>query len=57
MTYMIPRLGDPETAAIERIEELRRELRWRVAEPRRWFGNLRRQIFARAVQGSNSIEG
>jgi Fic family protein len=57
MTYMIPRLGDPESAAIERIEELGRELRWRVAEPRRWFGNLRRQIFARAVQGSNSIEG
>ena len=28
-----------------------------VAEPRRWAGTLRRMTFARAVQGSNSIEG
>jgi Fic family protein len=28
-----------------------------VAEPRRWNGTLRRMAFARAVQGSNSIEG
>lgn len=29
----------------------------RVAEPRRWLGTLRRTTLARAVQGSNSIEG
>lgn len=28
-----------------------------MAEPRRWSGTLRRMAFARAVQGSNSIEG
>lgn len=28
-----------------------------LAEPRRWVGTLRRMSFARAVQGSNSIEG
>lgn len=30
---------------------------WRVAEPRRWYGSLRRMTLARAVQGSNSVEG
>jgi hypothetical protein len=28
-----------------------------VREPNRWVGGLRRVTFARAVQGSNSIEG
>jgi Fic family protein len=32
-------------------------MRHRVAEPRRWNQNLRRMTLARAVQGSNSIEG
>ena len=40
------------------IEVLRDELRDYVdLEPRRWYGTLRRMSFARAVQGSNSIEG
>jgi Fic family protein len=40
------------------IEELRGELRDYInPEPRRWYGTLRRMSFARAVQGSNSIEG
>src|SRR5580658_425282 len=46
-----------ELSAIEQIDDLRRQLRHRVAEPRRWLGGLRRLTFARAVQGSNSIEG
>lgn len=36
---------------------LRRELRFQVAEPRRWVGTVRRVLAARAIQGSNSIEG
>jgi Fic family protein len=40
------------------IDELRGELRDYInPEPRRWYGTLRRMSFARAVQGSNSIEG
>jgi Fic family protein len=40
------------------IDELRSQLRNYVnLEPRRWYGTLRRMSFARAVQGSNSIEG
>lgn len=55
--YAVPTLGPEEDAALARIEELRRELRFFVAEPRRWIGNVRRVLSARALQGSNSIEG
>ncbi|HEX4978558.1 MAG TPA: Fic family protein, partial [Acidimicrobiales bacterium] len=39
------------------IDELRKDLRFYLRDPRRWFGTLRRATLARAVQGSNSIEG
>src|SRR5262249_14522021 len=39
------------------LDDLRAQLRPYVRQPRRWFGTLRRDIVARAVQGSNSIEG
>ena len=55
--YAIPDVQPPEMAALERIEDLRRQLRYRVAEPRRWVGSVRRVLSARAIQGSNSIEG
>lgn len=57
MIYSCPSLGEAELAAITQIDELRTQLRHRVAEPRRWYGPLRRLIQARHVQGSNSIEG
>lgn len=57
MIFETPELGPEERRAIEVIDELKQQLRWGVAEPKRWIGNLRRQVFARAVQGSNSIEG
>lgn len=46
-----------ETEVIGLIDDLRLRLRWQVAEPRRWSGPMRRLSFARAIQGSNSIEG
>ncbi|HEY3866269.1 MAG TPA: Fic family protein [Solirubrobacteraceae bacterium] len=46
-----------EEAALKKIDELRRQLRFRIAEPRRWVGQVRRVLGARAIQGSNSIEG
>jgi Fic family protein len=54
-----PSLPDPqELEVLERIEDLRRTLGQDVlAGPRRWYGLLRRTAFARAVRGSNSIEG
>jgi Fic family protein len=43
---------------IERIDEMRLRLRFLLQQqPTRWSGLLRRSEFARAIQGSNSIEG
>lgn len=46
-----------EASGLEKIDKLRNQLRFRVAEPRRWVGQVRRVLGARAIQGSNSIEG
>lgn len=46
-----------EEAALGRIQDLWGSLRFYVAEPRRWVGSVRRVLGARAIQGSNSIEG
>jgi Fic family protein len=57
MIYAIPAPTLDEETALQRIDELRRELRHYVAEPTRWVGQIRRVLAARAIQGSNSIEG
>lgn len=58
MIYATPECGPEEQAAVQRIEDRWRELRYYVAlEPRRWVGSVRRVLAARANQGSNSIEG
>lgn len=57
MIYRTPPIGPEEDHALAEIARLRRELRYYVAEPRRWVGSVRRVLSARAIQGSNSIEG
>ncbi|MGH2976450.1 MAG: Fic family protein [Solirubrobacterales bacterium] len=57
MLFHTPSLGDAELAVLDRIEEVRRALRHQLTSQRRWVGLLRRIMFARAIQGSNSIEG
>jgi Fic family protein len=57
LVFTTPELDDIELAVVEMINNLRDEMRDRVAEPRRWSGGLRRMAEARAVQASNSIEG
>lgn len=57
MTFQAPRLREDERDVLGLLAEQREQLHDRVAEPRRWNGTLRRMAFARAVQGSNSIEG
>ncbi len=58
---MIFRLANlPEDCAhvVAAIDTLRAQLRYATSdERRRWNGVLRRNTFARAIQGSNSIEG
>lgn len=58
MIYTAPRLGTADLAVVELINEQRNTLRYRINQnPGRWTGFLRRNTFARAMQGSNSIEG
>ena len=57
MVFHTPELSSDEVRVLAEIEKLRDDLRDRVGEPRRWVGGLRRVAFAKAVQGSNSIEG
>jgi len=55
--FETPGLDDAELEVLARIEDLKRALTLRTHEPGRWVGSMRRQAFARAVQGSNTIEG
>lgn len=57
MIYQTPPLGPEEEAALRAIDRVRKQLRFSTAEPRRWVGSMRRVLAARAIQGSNSIEG
>ncbi|MER6951083.1 Fic family protein [Nonomuraea sp. NPDC000554] len=57
MLYETPVLEPADKAVLEEIEDMRRDLKYRLAETHRWDGQLRRQLQARAIQGSNSIEG
>ncbi len=55
--FETPVPDDRETAVLLEIESLKASLKYATAQPRRWTGLLRRNAFARAVRGSNSIEG
>lgn len=56
--FKAPVLDEKEHQVIQRITDLRATLSYLVGtSPRRWQGLLRRTAFARALKGSNSIEG
>ena len=58
MLYRYDSLTAEERAVLDRIAEMRYELRHYVAQsPRRWSGLLARMTRARALRASNSIEG
>jgi Fic family protein len=57
MLFVAPELDDAERHVLGQIDDLKGNLRFRLTEPRRWYGSLRRVSLARAIQGSNSIEG
>ena len=57
MLFAAPESDAKELEVLSEIEGLRRRLRHQLIEPRRWYGSLRRLSIARAIQGSNSIEG
>jgi Fic family protein len=56
--YLPPKLTSEDDDVIALIEEQRQRLKYHIANtPNRWSGLLRRNSMARAIQGSNSIEG
>jgi Fic family protein len=58
MIHGTPPLSQEDKAVVALIHEQKEQLRYTVAQaPNRWMGSLRRNTFARALQGSNSIEG
>lgn len=58
MIYQYPQLTSEDQEVLDMIRQLRRDLRHEVnVNPVRWTGFLRRNTFARALQGSNCIEG
>ncbi len=57
MLFHTPELGDAERRVLAQVDELKTSLRWQLTEPQRWVGSVRRLSLARAIQGSNSIEG
>ena len=57
MIFHSPTLDAQEVDVLRKINELRRNLGYSLSAPLRWHGILRKVAFARAVRGSNSIEG
>lgn len=57
MLFGTPDLDDLDLDVIAQIDRFRDQMRFALREPRRWTGQLRRNLLAKAIQGSNSIEG
>jgi Fic family protein len=58
MIYPLPNPSLEDLQVIAQVDEMRLRLKFMLQQaPRRWSGMLRRSTFARAIQGSNSIEG
>jgi Fic family protein len=55
--YTVPPLTSADETVLGEIHQMRKALRHVLRTPRRWEGGLRRSALARAIQGSNSIEG
>ncbi len=57
MIFQTPEVREREAEVLVRIDEIRTSLSYALKAPKKWTGFLRRNLTARAVQGSNSIEG
>jgi Fic family protein len=56
MLISTPKLDSDDIRVLAEIDEFRQKLRFQVRDHKRWEGQLRRGLVARAIQGSNSIE-
>ena len=57
MLFRAPVLDPRDLDVVREIDEMRVLLRQDTHAPRKWTGVLRRNLLAKAIQGSNSIEG
>jgi len=57
MLFTTPELDLLDRHVVDEISVMRAELAGQLRTPRRWTGRMRRTALARAIQGSNSIEG
>lgn len=57
MLFAPPDLGLDDVHVIDEIQRVRTQLTQVLRAPRRWDGALRRTSTAKAIQGSNTIEG
>ena len=58
MIFAEPALSEADRKVLELLGGQRNRLRLATQNnPRRWFGSLRKSALARAIQGSNAIEG
>src|ERR1017187_10479504 len=57
MIFKSPDLRKEELEVITAIAKMHKALKYSLSTPSRWEGVLRRNAFARAIRGSNSIEG
>ncbi|GAA1013677.1 hypothetical protein Aple_088180 [Acrocarpospora pleiomorpha] len=55
--YDTPPLTTEDRGVLAEIHQMRKRLRHVLRTPKRWEGGLRRSALARAIRGSNSIEG
>jgi len=57
MIHQIPSLTDQDHCALDEIEEIRSDIRYRVGRPARWSEPIRRVLHAEAIRSSTQIEG
>jgi Fic family protein len=57
MLYTLPVLTADDERVLGELSTMRSALADQIRTPRRWVGRLRKTAVARAIQGSNSIEG
>jgi len=57
MLFTTPDLTAAEKEVLAKIDQVRNTLKYALSSPARWYGVLRKSTFARAIRGSNSIEG
>ncbi len=57
MLFQSSRLDSHESRVVDAISDIYRQMKYALSTPPRWYGVMRRNTLARAIRGSNSIEG